>query len=290
MAAWRSATDRKTPRFNRRLASLAKKPSTALRRWVPVALHVAPDDGAVEYVERGKQRRGSVPLVVMRHGSTAPLLHGQPGLGTVEGLDLALLVERQDDGVRGRLDIKADDISELSSELGIGGELELPYPVRLQSMRAPDALHRGDADGARLGHHGGGPVGRLGGRIGERERHDARGHIGTQRRNARGPRLVTQKTVEALRHKAFLPAPDADLRLGGPAHDCVGPDALRAQEDDLGTPDMLVRGVAIPNNRLQTAAILGREGDGDSCAHTTDSHAPVPQRIPTGNQMSDFNH
>jgi len=30
MAAWRSTTDRKTPRFNRRLDNLAKKPSTAL--------------------------------------------------------------------------------------------------------------------------------------------------------------------------------------------------------------------------------------------------------------------
>src|SRR5258707_7192208 len=30
MAAWRSTTERKTPRFNRRLVSLAKQPSTAL--------------------------------------------------------------------------------------------------------------------------------------------------------------------------------------------------------------------------------------------------------------------
>ena len=30
MAAWRSTTERKTPRFKRRLDSLAKKPSTAL--------------------------------------------------------------------------------------------------------------------------------------------------------------------------------------------------------------------------------------------------------------------
>ena len=30
MAAWRSTTERKTPRFKRRLVSLAKKPSTAL--------------------------------------------------------------------------------------------------------------------------------------------------------------------------------------------------------------------------------------------------------------------
>ena len=30
MVAWRSTTDRKTPRFNRRFASLAKNPSTAL--------------------------------------------------------------------------------------------------------------------------------------------------------------------------------------------------------------------------------------------------------------------
>src|SRR5579872_6655145 len=114
MAAWRSATDRKTPRLRRRLVRMAKKPSTALSqeaevgvKWMarqplphggmlmggvivedrmdglacrdlaldgvekadellmPVALHVAADDGSVEHVHRGEQGRRPVPLVVV---------------------------------------------------------------------------------------------------------------------------------------------------------------------------------------------------------------------------------
>src|SRR5829696_3558695 len=146
MAAWRSTTDRKTPRFKRRLVSVAKKVSTALsqehevgvkwkvkRGWrgrarqsprlfvggvvveddvddlagrdlcldgveeadellVPVALHAVANDGAVEDVEGGEQRRRAVALVVMRHRAGAALLHVQAGLGAVERLDLRLLI------------------------------------------------------------------------------------------------------------------------------------------------------------------------------------------------------
>src|SRR5215212_2521409 len=50
MAAWRSTTDRKTPRFKRRLVSVAKKVSTALsqehevggRRWHDEKAHASP--------------------------------------------------------------------------------------------------------------------------------------------------------------------------------------------------------------------------------------------------------
>ena len=38
-----------------------------------VALHVAPDHGSVEHVQRGEQSRRAVALVVMRHGAGAAL-------------------------------------------------------------------------------------------------------------------------------------------------------------------------------------------------------------------------
>src|SRR5271156_4165492 len=63
-----------------------------------MALHVAADDGSVEHVHGCEQRRRAVPLVVVRHGSGATLLQGQSGLGAVERLNLALFVDRQDDG------------------------------------------------------------------------------------------------------------------------------------------------------------------------------------------------
>ena len=51
---------------------------------VPVALHVAADDGTVENVESREQRGRAVTFVVVGHRSGAPLLHRQTGLGAVE--------------------------------------------------------------------------------------------------------------------------------------------------------------------------------------------------------------
>ncbi len=41
----------------------------------------------------------------------------------------------------GRIDIKPDHVAQLVDELRVVGELELLDPVRLETMRAPDALN-----------------------------------------------------------------------------------------------------------------------------------------------------
>jgi hypothetical protein len=79
----------------------------------------------------------------VRHRSGAALLQRQARLRAVERLDLRLLVDRQHDGVRRRVDIKPDDVAQLGGEVRVGGQFELPHPMRLQPVRAPDALHRG---------------------------------------------------------------------------------------------------------------------------------------------------
>ena len=66
-----------------------------------------------------------MPLVVVGHGSGASLLHRQAGLGAVERLDLALLVDRQHDGMGRWIDVEADDVAQLVDELGVVGQLEL---------------------------------------------------------------------------------------------------------------------------------------------------------------------
>src|SRR5262249_24261346 len=81
-----------------------------------MALHVAADNGAVEDIEGGEQRGRAVALVVVRHRSGATRLHWQSRLGAIESLDLALLVDREDDGVGGRVDIETDHIPELVGE------------------------------------------------------------------------------------------------------------------------------------------------------------------------------
>src|SRR5450830_2047105 len=97
----------------------------------------------------------------------------------------SLLIDREDDGMGGRIDIETDDVAQLVDEARIGGEFELFHPVRLQAVRAPDALDGTRADADDLRHHGGGPVGRLGGRGSLGERHDAFGDARPQRRDAR---------------------------------------------------------------------------------------------------------
>jgi hypothetical protein len=137
--------------------------------------------------------------------------------------------------------------------------------VRLQAVRAPDALDGTRTDADDLRHHGGGPVGRLGGRGSLGQRHDAFGDARLQWRDARGACLIVQEAVVTCLHEAFLPAPHTSLRLAGPAHDLIGANTVRAQQDDLSPPDMLVRRVTVPRQRLQTAAV-GRLKSNETCA------------------------
>ena len=53
--------------------------------------------------------------------------------------------------MRRRVDIKTDHVPQLGDELRVVGELELPHPMRLQPVRAPDALDRRGADAQRVG-------------------------------------------------------------------------------------------------------------------------------------------
>jgi hypothetical protein len=75
----------------------------------------------------------------VRHRAGATRLHRQPWLGAVEGLDLALLVDRENDGVGRRVDIKADHVSELLGELRVVRQLERPDAVRRELVGLEDA-------------------------------------------------------------------------------------------------------------------------------------------------------
>ena len=109
---------------------------------MPVARHAFADDGAVEHVESREQGRGAVALVVMRHRPAAALLHRQPRLGAVKGLDLALFIDRQRQGLVGRIEVKADNLLDLGDEVRIARELEGFRQMRLEPVRSPNLVHR----------------------------------------------------------------------------------------------------------------------------------------------------
>jgi hypothetical protein len=124
-----------------------------------MALHALADDLAFEQVEGSEQSCGAVPFVVVGHCAGASFLHRQARLGAIERLNLALLIDRQNDGMVRRIEIKADDVTQLGNKMRVIGQLELTHPMRLQAMSPPDALNRADADPGRLGHRGPRPMG-----------------------------------------------------------------------------------------------------------------------------------
>lgn len=255
-----------------------------------MTLHVAANDGAVENVEGGEQRGCAVPLVVVGHGAEPALLHRQARLGAVERLDLAFLIDRQHDGVGWRINIEADDVSQLVDEFRVVGQFELPPPVRCEAMRFPDAPDCAGADAGDRRHHVGRPVRRLARRISKRQGHHTLGDIGTEPHNARRPRLVAQETLDAFCGEALLPAPYAGLRFAGLSHDFDSPDAIGTQQDDLGPPDVLLGRIAIPGQGHQALVIGWRNGERYSCAHAPDSHANAAKGIPYRTLMSGGNH
>src|SRR5271156_1350288 len=245
---------------------------------VPVTLHAAPDDLAFPDVEGGEQGGGTVALVVVGHGGAASFLHRQTGLGAIEGLDLALLVETEHDGVGWRIDIETDDLLELLGEFGIVGELERAHPMRLEPVPLPDAPHRGRADPHRLGHRRRAPMDRLMRRRLVGQGHDPIDGRGRQGRDARGSGLVAGEPLDPLMHEAFLPAPDHGFALADSARDRGRALAISGQNNDLRPPDVLLRAVAIPDDRLQASPIRRRDIDDYSLAHAVQSHSRRPEK------------
>ena len=224
---------------------------------MPMALHVTAYDRAIENVQRGKQRCCSVPFVVMRHGSGAPLLQRQARLRSVERLYLALLVYRKHNGVRRWIYIKPYDIAQFIDKFRIVRELELPDAMRLKPMGAPDALNRADRDAGCLRHQRTCPMRRLSRRLIKRHSDDASGDGVAQRLDARGPRLVVHQPFEALLRKAFLPAPDGGLRLVCLAHDLHRTKAISGEQNNPGAPYVLLWRVTVLDQSHKSPTIGG---------------------------------
>jgi len=171
-----------------------------------------------------------------------------------------------------RIDVKADDVLELVSEFRIVGDLEAAHPMRLQSLPRPDPPHRGRADPHCRSHRRRRPMGRGMRRRLVGQRHHPIDRRRRQRRDPRRPRLVAGKPRDPLVHKALLPAPDHGLAFANRPHDRDGAVAIGRQHHDPGAPDVLLRAVAIPDDRLQARPIRRRDIDGDPLAHAAQSH------------------
>jgi hypothetical protein len=87
---------------------------------VPGLLALAEDFPGV-HVERGEQIGGAVPHVVVRLLRRLAKVEGQRRLGSVQRLDLRLLVDAEHDGATRRVQVQADYVGDFLGERGIPG-------------------------------------------------------------------------------------------------------------------------------------------------------------------------
>ena len=255
-----------------------------------MAFHALADDLAVKYIERREQGGDAVALVIVGRRAGAPLLHRQHWLGPVEGLNLAFLIDRQDNGVVRRINVQPDDLLQFGRELRIVGELELPHAMRLKTMCTPYPLHRADADPRRLGHRRASPVAGCWRRPAQRQGNHTLGHFGSKRPDARWPRFVPPKPRRSFLAEPFLPTPDHGLGLPGRAHDLGSAMALASQKNDLRPPNVLLRAVAVRHHRSQSAPVGRTQSDLRSRVHSPHSHVRVSRRIHQRIEVLDLVH
>src|SRR4051812_25074859 len=149
----------------------------------------------------------------MGHGAATAGLERQAGLGAIERLDLALLVDGDHDCVRGWVHVETDDVLDLGGECRVIGSLEGAYAMGLQAKRVPDPLHGAEADADGFGDHAAGPMrGRLG-RLAAWQREHLGDGGGCKWGPTRFARLVSQKAVDAFLGKALLPTPHRGVAL-----------------------------------------------------------------------------
>ena len=128
---------------------------------MPMPRHALGDDLAFSQFDGGEQRGRAVAFVVVRQRLQSAGEQRQALLRPVECLNLALFVAGKHQSVFRRIEVQADHIDQLLGELRIVRDFERLDAMRLQTVVAPDPLHRVFAHADGLGHAAHGPLCRV---------------------------------------------------------------------------------------------------------------------------------
>ena len=226
-------------------------------------------------------------LIVVRHGSGATLLQRQSGRCAVKRLNLALFVDRQDDGGCGRIDIEPDAVAQFVDEARIVGQ-QTGASGAVADHGRPNALDELTLTPAALAIKAPSPWGGLTRRVAKRQGDPARSVASALSGLIReGTRLVTKQGVEPVRRKRSCPARQTQvLDL-----------AVRRMISFVPTPSAVNSTISARQTcfcgalRSCTTALTAGEyrprtkRRGFSCAHRADSHAEPASGIPARTQM-----
>ncbi len=105
-----------------------------------------PNHCSIQHVQGGKKARRSVAFVIVGHRPASAFFHRQSGLGPVQGLDLRLLVDAQNQGFIRGIQVETDHIREFFHEMFVFRHLEGLHTMRLKAVSLPHPSHSRMAD------------------------------------------------------------------------------------------------------------------------------------------------
>lgn len=150
-----------------------------------------------------------------------------------------------------------------------------------EAVLLPHLLHRGDGETAGGGRGACRPVGRLLRRLALGQADHRVVQLRLNRRASRRAGLAAQEPIHALVHEVLLTAPDSRLGDSGLPHDGIGARSCGSEVNDAGPPDLLLRRVAVGDERLEAAALVDGDGQGNTGAHPADTHTAPTTEIPS---------
>ena len=229
---------------------------------VPMAGVAAPDHLAAGDVQRGKERGGAVPIVIMGLPLGLTRSQRQNRLAAIQRLDLTFFVHAQDDrtGRLGRVEVEADDVAHLFHKERIARKFEVLLQMRLEPVGVPDAHDGVLRQPAGLGHRARAPVRAVGRSLLQ----GARNHfldlgIGNPARLPR-PRRIGE-AVQTVRQEASPPFAHRGQR-DGPlfGHRRVRP-TLRAVQHDGGAQRRALIRLGSAHHQLQLRSFFLAQND-----------------------------
>ena len=209
-------------------------------------------------IQRRKQRGGAVANVVVGLLSREAGAHRQQRPRAIQGLDLALFVHRQHDGVIGRTQIKADDVPDFLDKLRVRRQLERVDAMRLQAERAPQARDRIFGQPCDVGHAARGPLGGVWGRSFEGAGDQLHHHVVGRFPWGARPRLVRQP-FQTAHPKPFAPFADAVARRVHALRDRPVREAVGTGEHHPRPQRQPLRGLRAARPLLQRPAFVLRQ-------------------------------
>src|SRR6478752_6435788 len=196
-----------------------------------VPLGHPPEYLATRDIERCVEARGAVAFVVVRPAFNLPRAQWQQRLGTVERLNLRLLVYRKDHRTPWRAQVQTHHVEDLFRELWILADLEGLDPMRPQVGDLPGLLHLPARYSCVLRHQAHAPVGRFLGDSLRGQAQDLPGLGGVELSRLARTRSLRQ-AAESTLHIALSPLVDRATRHIELLTDRLRAVTLSAQQND----------------------------------------------------------